>query len=67
MLLSVLTIQQEPGAMERRFGFRAIRPLEGMGGQERFGTIDLAGGGHAAVLALTSRTGSPPAPATAAW
>ena len=51
--------------MERRFGFRAIRPLEGMGGQERFGTIDLAGGGHAAVLALTSRTGSPPVPATA--
>ncbi|HUS15681.1 MAG TPA: hypothetical protein VM536_11775 [Chloroflexia bacterium] len=58
MLLSVLTIQQEPGVMERRFGFRAIRPLEGDAGQERYGVIDRAGGGHAAVLTLRGPQGS---------
>ncbi|MDQ2809285.1 MAG: hypothetical protein M3Z04_20620, partial [Chloroflexota bacterium] len=55
MLLSVLTIQQEPGVMERRFGFRALRPLDGDGGRERFGLIERADGTLAAVLTLHGR------------
>ncbi len=55
MLLSVLTIQQEPGVMERRFGFRALRPLDGDGGRERFGLIERADGMPAAVLTLHGR------------
>ncbi|HMA35758.1 MAG TPA: hypothetical protein VKY74_14930 [Chloroflexia bacterium] len=50
--------------MERRFGFRGIRPLDGAGGQERFGLLDLAGGGQAAVLTLQGAAGPPAAPAT---
>ncbi|MGI8588908.1 MAG: hypothetical protein ACR2M0_14680 [Chloroflexia bacterium] len=49
--------------MERRFGFRAPRPLEGAGGRERFGMIERTGGGFAAILSLRAETGSPPPPA----
>jgi hypothetical protein len=54
--------------MERRFGFRAIRPLASDAGHERFGVIDLQGGGHAAVLALRAPAGGaiPPPAALAA-
>jgi hypothetical protein len=55
MLLSVLNVQHEPEAMERRFGFRGVRPLAGDTGQERFGVLELAGGAQAAVLRLHGR------------
>ena len=55
MLLSVLKVEYEPEAMERRFGFREVRPLAGDTGQERFGVLELAGGVLAAVLRLQGR------------
>ena len=41
--------------MERRLGFRNIRPLLDDIGQERFGVLSPAGGGEAAVLRLFGR------------
>ena len=43
MLLSVLSVEFDPEAMEHRFGFREVRPLAGDTGQERFGVLELAG------------------------
>jgi hypothetical protein len=57
MLLSVVSVPYEPEAMERRFGFRQVRPLRGDTGQERFGVVDLADGAQAAVLRLFGRDG----------
>ncbi len=66
MLLSVVSVPYEPEAMERRFGFRQVRPLRGDTGQERFGVVDLADGAQAAVLRLFGRDGGLADPAAAA-
>ena len=66
MLLSVVSVPYEPEAMERRFGFRQVRPLRGDTGQERFGVVDLADGAQAAVLRLFGRDGGLADPAVVA-
>src|SRR5688500_14037255 len=52
---TMLSMQFELGTRERRLGFRGIRRMQGEGGRERFGALELAGGGLAAVLELRGR------------